>query len=203
MEYLDKIVEYAKEINEMIPRNFTGSLVVKTANSIPVADPLSLEDGFGFEEYVFFGLAIALFLAIFIMKYDSYRFVRMASREMRRELSRDVRVLLEEKFNEDFFEQFASRIICQQSIIRNSSTQVKPSETAQITLDISETPSVEERYSTPPITPKTPRQSRIPLPTSTTPKPRSSSSPNKKSDRGDPGISFRNSGWDRDRRQYR
>lgn len=189
MDYLNQIVGYVKDLKEILPKNLTLPFTVKSATETASSLPSTFSGGFGWQEYVFVGLVIVLLLTIF-MKYDSYRF-RMINREMRHEVSRDVRHLLEEKFDNDFFDSFMRRIAQQSS----QSTQVESSE-----LNISTSTAIEEPIApTPVISPKTPRQSRIPVSTTFTPVRRSNSdaSPVKKPERGDPGISFRNPGWER------
>lgn len=177
MDYLNKIVGYLKDINEFYPRNVTKSATVKIS---PGTLPQNLYSGFGMEEYIFFGMVIILFMALFVKQYDNYRHFKVASNEMRRDVTRDVRQLLEEKFSEEFFEHFLRRM-SQQGIPNqlDQSTEINMSMLAN-----SPTP-------TPRTT--TPRTSRIPVPT---PQRRSNSdiSPSsKKSDRGDPGTAVRNS----------
>lgn len=194
MDYLHQIADYVKDLKEILPRNLTLPFTMKTATQEDSSLPSTLSGGFGVEHYVFAGLAIVLVIAMFVLKYDSYRF-RVANREMRQEVSQDVRHLLEEKFNEEFFDSFMRRIAQQSS----QSTQVESSE-----LNISTSTAIEEPVATSPVTtPKTqtPRQSRIPVAQSPifTPVRRSNSdaSPVKRAERGDPGISIRSPGWER------
>lgn len=183
MDYLNKIVGYLKDINEFYPRNLTKQATVKI---IPAALPQNLYTGFGVEEYFFFGMVIFLSLALFIKQYDNYRHFRMASNEMRKDVARDVRQLLDEKFSEEFFEHFLRRMSQQGGIVG----QVDQSTEIQMSMLSDASP-----ITSPRMTPKTPRMSRIPVPTPIRRSNSDISPSSKKSDRGDPGTPIRSPAW--------
>lgn len=180
MDYYNKFLGYIKELNDSYAS--TMNQTVKVSSSDPIL-PANLYGGFAMEEYIFFGLVLVLFLAVFVMKYDSYRFFRMASREIRQDVARDIRAILDAKFNEEFFDSFFRQHQSSQY------TQVEPTE-----LNISTSTAQDESFST--AAPKTPRQSRIPVPAFTPIRFRSNSdaSPINKADRGDPGRTVRPTG---------
>lgn len=196
MEYLNKFTGYLKEIQELYPKVTEKDDATKTTPPTGSVLPmLNLYTGFGFEEMIFSSLVLFLFVAMLVMKYDSYRFLRIARKEIRQEVAKDVSRILEEKFTEEFFEYFLKNLTEQNS----QSTQVEDTE-LDITADSSTIQ--EETFSSPrATTPKTPRQSRIPV-SHFTPMRRSNSdcSPNninKRSDRGDPGSAIRSPNWER------
>lgn len=188
MDYLQTFVGYIKEVQAIIPGTWNSTRPIKT--SATSAIPENLYGNFALEEYAFFGLVLFLIFVIVIIKYDSYRFFRNASKEIRRDLVRDVKALLDEKLTEESISYLLKNLADQSS----QSTQVEPIEFDQSASSISE-----ETITAPVATPKTPRLSRIPV-SHFTPVRRSNSdcSPNnKRSDRGDGGTALRSPCWER------
>lgn len=185
MDYYNKFVGYIKELHDLYPGQVNKTVNGKTGTSSSTFLPVNLYGGFGLEEYIFFGLVLVLFMALFVMKYDSYRFFRMASREIRQDVARDVKQLLDAKFNEEFFDSLL------QHHQGSQYTQVDASELHMSTSTSNDQD--EQDNSAANSAPKTPRQSRIPVAAQVTPVRRSNSdaSPINKSDRGDPGRTLR------------
>lgn len=192
MDYVDKFMGYMKELPSFYPAITNNT----SATSKPMASsgsalPFNLYGGFGLEEYIFFGLVLCLFLTMLVMKYDSYRFFRLASKEIRQDVARDVKQLLDEKFTQEFFEYFLRNFADQ-------STQATQVETTE--LDISTSSGVYESPSASmgtPKTPKTPRQSRIPVVITPLRRSNTDCSPTKRAEGGDPGSAIRPHDWER------
>lgn len=196
MDYVNKIVDYVSELKDFYPavvKNATKAPSISTPATASV-NPFRFYESFGLTleshiEYICCGLVI-LFLFV-LMKYETYRFIRANNREVRVAVLKDMKKLLEEKFSEDFFEYVLKQYNC----YNHQSTQVEISE---LETEISSVPEPPSAGSTPRMSPKTPRQSRIPIP-QITPLRRSNSdgSPSKTRDRGDPGIALRGPTWER------
>lgn len=94
MDYLNQIVDYIKDLKEIIPKNVSLPVNVKIPGSSQDLPTKLYGADFGIEDYLFFGLIVVLFLTVFVLKYDSYRFFRVASKEMRHDIYRDMKHLL-------------------------------------------------------------------------------------------------------------